>query len=83
MTSIEDGLEALIKTTNQRMLCPVARLLMKIDQEEGSAMTKKVKAVLNEPVYSAERLAMVLRSNGYRIAKGSITHHRNGGCTCT
>lgn len=87
VSSIEDDLNNIIDEYTKRDVCPVVRTVDAIERHESAEIAAKAKVVLEDKNYSANKIACLLRKNGYPIAKESVLRHRlrgtPTGCVCT
>lgn len=87
VSGIEDDLNDIINEYTKRDVCPVVRTIDAIERRENADIAAKAQVVLEDKNYSANKIACLLRKNGYPIAKESVLRHRlrgtPTGCVCT
>jgi len=86
VSGIEDDLDKIISARLERNVCPVIRTVETIERQESAEVAEKAKVVAEDLMYSANKVAGLLRKNGYQISKESILRHRHRGtptgCIC-
>lgn len=74
--SLLDRLKEL-ENTRPVNICPVDKLLRSLDKDTADILVR-----LLEGRTSTRSIHIELRNSGYKIARESISTHRNGWCPC-
>jgi len=74
--SLNDRLEKL-ESSEASAGCPVSRIIAELDEVTAETFTR----VLNSKV-STITIHRELRNEGFKIARDSLSNHRNGHCRC-
>lgn len=87
MSDINADIESLIRGTDRiRGGCSVRSILERIQNDHGADVEAKMRGIMEDVDYGAERIVTLLRKHGYRIGRTSINKHRKRGtlegCTC-
>lgn len=70
---LSERLNAIVKTKQ----CPVSRLMDTLPQNDAEALETALNGRL-----SIREIHTALQQEGFRIARESLSHHRNGYCLC-
>ena len=77
---LTDRFQVLLAQENKSR-CPVGKIICRLRIEEPEA-AQLLERVLNTPTVSIRAIKTELDQNGDRIARESISAHRNGRCDC-
>lgn len=76
--SLMEELDRLEREAIAPKVCPVARMASEMSEETGQRFLNLVEGRL----LSIQALLGILRPEGYRISKDSLSLHRNRRCVC-
>jgi hypothetical protein len=79
MEDLQQRLKALEHKHSGPRRCSLGRIMADMEQD----VIEVLERLLSNPLVSTRSIYLELTSDGYKIERSTITHHRNGRCVCT
>lgn len=86
MSNFIDDIDALANNDVSKH-CSVSKIMSSVMEDHGKEAHEKLLSLMDNPMYSSNKIYMLLKRHDYKVTRDSIARHRrmgtDGGCICT